>query len=121
MTTVPSRNTDALTVDEILELLSVRRRRYLLAALSNVATPASLPRLADEMTEWEHGVPAEERKQERQQIYMSLYHTHVPKLEDADVVSYTQADDTVEWDENAQIVRPYLEKVMSSSLPSADS
>lgn len=110
-----------LSLDRMFDLLANQRRRELLVALSKYATPISLPRLADEITEAEYGVPSEQRPKERHRIYMSLYHTHVPKLEDSHVVSYTQSDDSIEWGENASILLTYLDRLPPSELPSFES
>ncbi|WP_425607567.1 DUF7344 domain-containing protein [Natrinema zhouii] len=56
----------------------------------------ALADLADEIAAREKetsitDIPAEEVKR----IYMPLYHTHIPKLEEADLVHYKQERDTV--------------------------
>jgi len=56
----------------------------------------TLPDLADEVAVWAADrsideIPAEEVKE----VYMSLYHSHVPKLEEADLVTYDQEGDLV--------------------------
>lgn len=112
---------EELSIDRMFDLLANQRRRQLLVALSKYTTPISLPRLADEITEEKYGVPSEERPKERHRIYMSLYHTDVPKLENARVVSYSQSDDSVEWGENASKLLTYLDRLPSSELPSFDS
>lgn len=114
-------NGEELTTDRIFDLLANQRRRELLVALSKYTTPISLPRLADEITEAEYDVPSEQRPKERHRIYMSLYHTHVPKLEAARVVSYSQPEDSVEWGENASALLTYLDRLSAAELPSFES
>jgi hypothetical protein len=68
----------------------------------------TLPDLADECVMMEHGnalddIPAETVKQ----MYMSLYHTHIPKLVEASVVEYDQESDSVALGPNATQLEPH--------------
>ena len=87
-------------------LFADRRRRYALYCLFRFATPMTLPTLADRVTELEYDAPAESLLDERLRVYMSLYHDHIPLLAEADVVKYSQEDDTVDLAENASAIRP---------------
>lgn len=55
----------------------------------------SLPAVADGLTERIHGAPADDHPEERLEIYMALYHDHVPPLVERGYLSYDQATDTV--------------------------
>lgn len=84
-------------LDTLFSMLSDERRRYALYCLDEHRNPVALADLADEVARLEHDartvaeVPAEDVKS----VYMSLYHNHVPRLEDAGIVSYSQSADTV--------------------------
>jgi len=108
---------EALSVDRQLSLLSSRFRRYLLYTLSMYPTPVSLPEIADAVTALEHGTPPEEHLDERLEIYTSLYHNHVPRLADAGVVRYDQSDDTVDLGPNAADMVPLLERTITHDRP----
>lgn len=108
-----------LSVGVVHDLLVARRRRYLLYCLHRYTNPVGLPHVADQVTEWEHGVPAEEVLDERLRTYNDLYHTHVPALANADVVAYDQSDDAVELARNAAQLRPYLERTAETDLDHA--
>ncbi|MFB6281595.1 MAG: hypothetical protein ABEH40_06215 [Haloferacaceae archaeon] len=84
-----------LSSERIDTLLTDRRRRYALCCLYARPNPVSLPDVADQVTEWEHGRPAEELPDERLHVYMSLYHDHVPVLVAADLIRYSQSADAV--------------------------
>ena len=65
--------------------------------------------LADEVATAEHGtiiseIPAEEVKR----VYLDLYHSHVPKLAEADVVEYGQKSALVELSAGADRLAPYM-------------
>jgi hypothetical protein len=104
------------SLDTVHRLLASRRRRYTLYCLYLYANPIRLPDVADQVTEWERGRPAEELLDERLHTYNDLYHTHVPRLADADVVAYGQAEDVVELSRNAPRIRPYLERAAETDL-----
>jgi hypothetical protein len=111
---------DGLSVEEINDLLAARRRRYVLYCLYLYANPVQLADVADRVTEWEHGAPGEELLDERLRTYNDLYHTHVPRLADADVVAYHQSEDAVELARNAALLRPYLDHTAETDLEPTD-
>ena len=49
-------------------------------------------------------IPAEEVKR----VHLDLYHSHVPKLVEADVVEYGQESDLVELSAGADRLAPYM-------------
>ena len=94
----------------IFGVLAHHRRRYVLRELRQHADPMSLADVADEVAVRENetpitDIPADEVKR----VYMSLYHTHIPKLEAADLVRYDQERDTVLLSEQAEEVDQYQE------------
>lgn len=86
----------AATLDATFDVLSNRRRREALRCLAAHDEPMALADLADEVAVAERGgpitdIPAEAVKR----VYVSLYHTHVPNLENAGFVRYDQERDLV--------------------------
>lgn len=87
-------------------LVQHRRRSLLLECLLEFNEPVSLPDLADEVAvrEYENElteIPAEEVKD----IYLSLYHSHIPKLAEAGLVEYDQESDLVASTPNVELGR----------------
>lgn len=109
-------SSEQLSQDRILDLLSARRRRFALYCLYLYANPMRLPDVAEQVTEWEHGKPGEELLEERLRTYNDLYHSHVPKLDEADVIEYNQDEDMVELSVNVTQLRPYLERTAEEDL-----
>lgn len=107
-----------LSPDRIHQLLSVRRRRYVLYYLYKYANPVRLPDLAEYVTE----KTQEEsfQPEDRLQTYMSLYHCDIPKLAESAVVSYSQEEDMVELAAHAAQLRPYLEQTAETDLSITD-
>ncbi|WP_135534198.1 DUF7344 domain-containing protein [Halostella pelagica] len=89
--------TETEETDVLFSILSRERRRYALYCLKQYRNPLTLADLADEVARIEHDeqnlaqIPGSAVKS----IYMDLYHSHVPKMDDAGVVEYSQSDDTV--------------------------
>ncbi|WP_128476097.1 DUF7344 domain-containing protein [Halorussus pelagicus] len=84
-----------ISLDSLLGLLADFRRREALVTLLN-HEDLSLPDLADEVTIAERGEPLTRiDADDVLQVYLSLYHTHVPKLARAGLVDYDQDDDYV--------------------------
>lgn len=77
--------------------LSHKRRRYVLYRLQNRKRPQALADLAEHVAAQESDT--ENRETDRgivKDVYLSLYHRHVPKLEEGNLVEYSQDADTVE-------------------------
>ena len=78
-----------ITHDMAFDLLSSRRRRFVLNRLQSAPEGVEIGDVATELAAFENDAPPEElSRKERKRIYVSLYQTHVPKLEEAGVVTY---------------------------------
>jgi len=103
--------------ERIEELAADPRRRAALRCLQARPNPVSLPDVADYVTRREYGLPPESVPDERLHVYMSLYHDHVPALEAADLVTYSQEADEVELtDRGAERVGPIVRRDGSRDL-----
>jgi hypothetical protein len=100
---------DALSPDDVFELLSDDCRRHALSILAAHGESLTLADLADEVAVRLHDAPLGELSAETvAEVYMSLYHHHVPKLAAEDVVAYDQERDLVSPDDNLDHCREYL-------------
>lgn len=98
-----------LTQDDVFEILSSPRRRYLLYYLRQRKEPVELTQLAEHVAAWENGVDTDDlTTQERKRVYVSLYQTHVPKLDDAGIVDYDPDSGMVTLTQRAGRVDNYL-------------
>lgn len=94
---------DTTSID-VFELLSDPRRREVLAYLSEQVPPVALEELAITVATDETGNTEGEIPDERvTRIATSLYHSHIPKLVDADVVDYDRDADQIRAIEAQQI------------------
>lgn len=100
-----SSSSDPPSTDEVLDLLSNARRRFVIQYLVDEEGSVDLTELAAQTAAWENGVPPNAITDDgRRRTYISLYQTHLPRLEDADVVSYDEDQRTVELTENAMAI-----------------
>ncbi len=98
-----------LSQDTVFDLLSSPRRRYVLHHLRSESAEIELTTLADHVAAWEYDTTIEAlSEQQRKRAYVSLYQTHVPKLEEAGIVTYDNDSGTVELTPTSQTIEKYL-------------
>ncbi|WP_436344203.1 DUF7344 domain-containing protein [Natronorubrum sp. FCH18a] len=97
----PKQSHEATTA--LFEGLAHPRRRYAIRCLQEYDTPMALADLADEIAVREYEEPLREISAETvKQVYLSLYHTHIPTLAAVDCVRYSQERDTAALSERAE-------------------
>lgn len=100
----------SLDLDSAFTALSHPRRIHLIHALVNDASGATLPELSAEIASRELDKPLEEvTVGERKRVHTSLYHAHLPKLADLDVIEYDDREDTVVRPKNVSQVKAVLD------------
>lgn len=98
------------SLDTIFDLLSNPRRRFVLHYLERVNEPVELTELAARIAAEENDVPIDElTSQQRKRAYVSLYQSHVPKLEQAGVVTYDPDTGEVELTDQARVIDEQLD------------
>lgn len=102
---------EILDLDHVYEALGHPRRRYLCYSLLE-DTRWSLPDLATKIAAWENDIPDHAvTENQRERMYVSLYHAHVPKLVDEGVIVFDDVNETVTPAENADQVLAALEGI----------
>lgn len=110
MESQPTAASDPVT--DAFGLLGHRYRRYVVRALDDHGCELTLADLADETARREHGEPVGEIASETvSELYLALYHTHVPKLVDGDAVRYDREGDAVEPRERVESLVQVLDVV----------
>lgn len=102
---------EVLELDFVYEALAHPRRRYLCYSLLS-STRWTLTELATKLAAWEREIPEEGVSDvERDEMYVSLYHVHVPKLVELDVVEFDDGvdEEVIVADTNAAIVLAVLQ------------
>jgi hypothetical protein len=113
----PSRAEQRPTKDNIFDILRNRRRRYVLRYLDEHDGVVELGELAEALANWENeDDDAYITHRDRKRAYVSLYQTHLPKLDRAGVVEYNQPRGTVEIGPDYQYITGYLNHTHDNTL-----
>lgn len=104
-------------LSELFNLLADRRRRYTLYCLDKYETPMALADLTDEIVRIELDAMPTAVPEVREQVYTHLYHRHLPKLKEANLVRFDLRENLVSLGPDADKVRPYLERTMDEWPP----
>ena len=96
------RTGEELTTSTVFELLSDRHRRLALYCLAERVDAISLPDLARD-------IARRDGREQVEQISTALRHSHLPKLDEADVVRYEPEVDRILPQPAITRLQPYLE------------
>lgn len=100
----------SLSQDVVFELLSSPRRRYILYYLRQSREPVELTTLAEQVAAWENETDVDNiTEQERKRVYVSLYQTHIPRLDEAGVIEYDKDSGMVSLASQAREIDNYLD------------
>ena len=103
-----------LELEPVYQALGHPRRRYLCYSLLE-ATEWSLTDLATKVAAWENDIPDQDvTDDQRDRVYVSLYHAHVPKLVEEDVITFDAASETITAGTHADRVMTALEGMGAS-------
>lgn len=107
---------DAPWQDQIFTLLSNQRRRFAWHYCRQTETPVELGEVAERVAAWENGKPVEAiTSAERKRVYTSLQQSHLPKMDDADIVVFE--DGTVDLGDAAEEYDVFLDVVPTDEVP----
>ncbi|AHF99528.1 hypothetical protein HALLA_12740 [Halostagnicola larsenii XH-48] len=101
---------EAVSKDDAFHLLQTSRRRDVVRYLQGRNGPIELRDLAEQVAAWEQGTTIDSlSSSERQRVYISLYQTHLPKLDEHDIVDYDKNRGIIERCQRATQLESYLE------------
>ncbi len=111
ITSVTDTETDErLSKDVIFELLKNRRRREVLSYLLEADETVTLGELAEQIAAWENDTEvAALSSDQRKRVYVALYQTHLPKMDDAGIVDYDQDRGLITLSDNADLLMMYMD------------
>lgn len=100
--------TEELSPDLVFDILSNTRRRMVLYYLRQYGGSATVQELAKEIAALENDVAVEAlTRQQQKRVYVSLYQTHLPKLEETGIVESDESGE-VSLTERAGEIDSYL-------------
>jgi DNA-binding transcriptional ArsR family regulator len=107
-----------LSQDQVFEVLKSPRRRYALYYLRREGGIVELSDLTDQVAVWENETtPSGLTSEQRKRVYISLYQTHLPKLDDAGIVEYDRDEGTISLSRRARELDTYLGDVSRPAIP----
>ncbi|MGQ4557360.1 DUF7344 domain-containing protein [Halobellus sp. GM3] len=116
MSLTEQRKFDAPEKNELYDLLSNHRRRYVLHFCKRADGPVTLSDLAEQVAAWEQDKERGElTADERKRVYTSLQQTHLERLADAGIIKYEGGE--VELTDEVVDLDIYLDIVPSESIP----
>lgn len=102
---------DVVEIDRVYTALAHPRRRYLCYTLHE-DTEWTLTELATKIAAWENDVPVHAvTDDQRDDVYVSLYHAHVPKLVDVGVLTFDEERGLIETADHAEQVLAALDGI----------
>ncbi|WP_049925548.1 DUF7344 domain-containing protein [Halopiger goleimassiliensis] len=105
-----SEDEEGLSKDVIFELLKNRRRREVLTYLLEADETVTLGELAEQIAAWENDTDVNAlSSDQRKRVYVALYQTHLPKMDDAGIVEYDQDRGLISLSDNADLLMMYLD------------
>lgn len=102
---VTGRTENELPTTTIFELLANSRRQLALQYLRSRVGAVPLGDLADQIALWE----GDHTQTQSERIRINFIHAHLPKLADAGIIRYDPTKETVELEEAAAQLTPFLD------------
>ncbi|WP_128477822.1 DUF7344 domain-containing protein [Halorussus pelagicus] len=106
---------DELDPGEIHNVLRNDRRRRAIQHLRDSEGAIGVDALAEHIASVETGESPPPRDV-RKSVYVSLHQTHLPKLDDLEIIDYDQRDQRLELRERAEEVEVYMEVVSEDDI-----
>jgi predicted transcriptional regulator len=107
-----------LSNDDLYEVLADKRRRYAIHYLKQCREPVAVRELAEQVAAWENAKSVDALgSQERKRVYIALYQSHLPSLDEAGLVNYDEDASTVELADVFDDLKIYLEIVPEADIP----
>ncbi|UWG46460.1 putative trancriptional regulator, ArsR family [Halanaeroarchaeum sp. HSR-CO] len=104
--------------DDLFEILSNRRRRYVVHALEQADEPMQIGEVAERVAAWEYDVDESELSyDERKRVYTALQQSHLPKMDDIGIVEYDKNRGTIEPQPGLAEVDVYIDVVSGREIP----
>ena len=111
-----------LSLDTVFEILKNRRRRDILQYLWQHEGTANIGELAEHIAALENDIDVSAlSSSQRKRVYIGLYQCHLPKMDDAGIVAFDKHRGTVELNDAAAELTPYLtaDEPEPADLPTA--
>jgi len=96
-------------IDQVFEILKNQRRRSVLRYLRTVEDEVTLGTLAEQIAAWECDKDVTQiTSSERKRVYVGLYQSHLPKMDDVGAISYNKPRGKIKPGEHRHLFEHYL-------------
>ena len=107
-----------LPKQDLYEVLANRRRRFTVHALEGSDGPMELGELAEKIAAWENGIEeGHVSYDERKRVYTALQQSHLPMMDENDVIEFDKNRGVVEPTPALRDVDVYMEIVQGREIP----
>mgnify|MGYP000224070306 CR=1 FL=1 len=107
-----------LTQAKLFDVFSNARRRRTVQYLKRQGGSCDLAPLVEQVAAWENETdPDDVTRTQRRRVYISLYQTHLPMLEDHGIVDWDPERHEIELLPNEERFEPYLDRHLDSQRP----
>ena len=103
-----------LSIDTVCDLLADKQRRLLLQYLHQQTQLCQVEELGDHLLTKYTQEDGSQSNSERQRITIALHHVHLPKLADANLVTWDSHNETVSLTERGELVVSELLQCLST-------
>ncbi|WP_458189729.1 DUF7344 domain-containing protein [Haladaptatus sp. NG-WS-4] len=101
---------EPLSRDKIFHILQTQRRRFALRYLKDTDGPVEMRDIAEQVAAWENNTTVRAlSSNQRQRVYIALYQSHLPKLDNEGIIEYNKSRGVVERGPLADQFDPYLD------------
>ncbi|AHF99269.1 hypothetical protein HALLA_10785 [Halostagnicola larsenii XH-48] len=106
----PSPESGGFSSDMIFHILQTSRRRETIRYLLDADGPVKMRDVAEHVAAVEHDTTvANLDSTQRQRVYIPLYQSHLPTLDEESVIDYNKSRGIVHPTDNLEVFRPHLE------------
>ncbi|USZ73436.1 DUF7344 domain-containing protein [Natronosalvus halobius] len=107
-----------LTQAELFDVFSNARRRQTVQYLKRHHGACDLAPLVEQVAAWENDTTTDDvTRAQRRRVYISLYQTHLPMLEDHGIVDWDPDAHRIELLPNEETFEPYLDRDLENQRP----
>lgn len=114
---VPDDEDESLAARDAFDILSNDRRRFALHYLMREEEAPSLNELSRYVAAWENDVPPEAvTAKQRRRVHVALHQTHLPRMDDAGIVTYDSSAEPIRLTDRAADLNVYMEVVPGNDI-----
>jgi hypothetical protein len=100
---------DPVHLDQVFGILKNQRRRSVLRYMQSVDDEVRLGELSEQIAAWECDKPvAQITSSERKRVYVGLYQSHLPKMDDIGAIEYNKQRGKIKPGPNIETFQHYL-------------